>query len=520
MADSAVKSVKLPVFDDKASEYQKWYVRFRAYASVCGFTESIKHTPDPNLPEREDTSLDLSKVSELVQSKARKKNAIAMANLTMALTGDSSMAIIFDVMDNDEWPGGLAWKIIEALKHKYAPEDTMSSVEMSERLSEVSMKTNEDPATLFTQLAAIKTQFKTLKVSEAAMIAVVLKAAPEMYDLVLTSLQVQKKMELKVIDLRETMNVYYRGKVKSKDGDKDTGDKELNLSAFEGTCYDCKKPGHKSYQCPNKKSRGTNYDKGKKFMGKCNDCNKFGHMKKDCWKNPDNANKKPQWLKDKEKNREHGNATVKNTGRVEYLLCQVTKEEMVTDDTSQSILDDPNVWIADSGATSDSTPHAEGMIKEMKATYADAVTVGNGNTISASKVGNIPGMICDKDGKEIKSATLKDVTVLPDAKFNLFSLTKRLKDGWTMDGNKTAITLQKGDTKITFDIVIQTKRGLLFCMYHKRNGEIAGAMTAKQQTKMTINEAHQKLGHASEAATRRAAKRNEHQNYPWGDESV
>jgi hypothetical protein len=67
--------------------------------------------------------------------------------------------------------------------------------------------------------------------------------------------------------------------------------------------------------------------------------------------------------------------------------------------------------------------------------------------------------------------------------------------------------LQKEDSKIVFDIVIQTKMGMLFCMYFRRgHKEIAYIAADNKVTKMSIREAHDKLGHGDEPSTWKAAK--------------
>jgi hypothetical protein len=79
-----------------------------------------------------------------------------------------------------------------------------------------------------------------------------------------------------------------------------------------------------------------------------------------------------------------------------------------------------------------------------------------------------------------------------------------LKQGWKLTGDKMNIKLTKEDQEIFFDIVVPTTKGLLFAMYFRRNSEIAGAMTDIQR--MSIKEAHDKLGHADENTIRKAAK--------------
>jgi hypothetical protein len=56
-----------------------------------------------------------------------------------------------------------------------------------------------------------------------------------------------------------------------------------------------------------------------------------------------------------------------------------------------------------------------------------------------------------------------------------------------------------------FDIAIPTPKGVIYALYLERGSEIAGA-TADGKIKMTVKQAHDKLGHCSEDTTRKMAK--------------
>ena len=91
-----------------------------------------------------------------------------------------------------------------------------------------------------------------------------------------------------------------------------------------------------------------------------------------------------------------------------------------------------------------------------------------------------------------------------------------MAEGWILGGNEQAIWLTKGECRVTFDIVVQTRKGRVYAMYFERDEimpncpEMVNAMADCKLTKkaptMTIMEAHCKFGHANEDATRAAAK--------------
>ena len=121
--------VKLPVFDGDAKAYQSWWIRFQAYSRVKGFNVALRKIDD--LPEKEEDAeaLDPSKADDKKKIVTVKKNALAMAHITMAL-GTESLLNKVNTVSSEEWPGGLSYKLIESLKKEYHPEDRVATVKM------------------------------------------------------------------------------------------------------------------------------------------------------------------------------------------------------------------------------------------------------------------------------------------------------------------------------------------------------------------------------------------------------
>ena len=76
--------------------------------------------------------------------------------------------------------------------------------------------------------------------------------------------------------------------------------------------------------------------------------------------------------------------------------------------------------------------------------------------------------------------------IVPDSQFNLFSITKRQKMGWKLGGDKNAIWIEKEGLKILFDIKIETKEGVIFAAYIKRDmGEVSCVSADKKKAMNT-----------------------------------
>jgi hypothetical protein len=75
------KSMKLPTFNGEPKEAQIWLMRFKAYAGVYGFSESINETQDFNLPKSEKAVIDDSTETGKKELKAKRSNQIALARI-------------------------------------------------------------------------------------------------------------------------------------------------------------------------------------------------------------------------------------------------------------------------------------------------------------------------------------------------------------------------------------------------------------------------------------------------------
>ena len=113
------------------------------------------------------------------------------------------------------------------------------------------MKRDDNPQTLFEQIANIKNQCldpkANIKLEEEDLIAQVIAAAPRAYQAVLTAEQLRLGANIKMKDISKAMTAPWHATHGSEDND----DNEFSLI----TCFICKQEGHKAYQCPHKKKK-------------------------------------------------------------------------------------------------------------------------------------------------------------------------------------------------------------------------------------------------------------------------
>jgi hypothetical protein len=78
-----------------------------------------------DMPASEDTVLDPAKENGKKKIAAKKKHAIAIANVTLAFTAEGEMALACKSV-SAAWPSGLAHLIVKAAFSKHQPQDTMN----------------------------------------------------------------------------------------------------------------------------------------------------------------------------------------------------------------------------------------------------------------------------------------------------------------------------------------------------------------------------------------------------------
>jgi hypothetical protein len=479
----------IPTFDGSPQRFHMWWTKFRAFAMLSGFSEAIQEDPDPMLPTSSSSEIDEDTDEGKKQKIAKKRNDLAISSFTIAFTKEGIIRLV-SKSKTKEWPDGAAYLIVRMMMKKYRPTDMMSKVEMRQKLNKVVMKKGSDPAILFETLAEIEDKYDG-SVDEADLIAIVLDAATDEYQSVLTAEESARGSKLTLLDLELIMGQHYR-RLSKRRTVRQVEENEVLLAGFNGACFNCGKRGHRANKCP---ERERHNDNGEKKVSKtCINCGKRGHLAKDCWFKDSNKSRRPKDFRNQ--NREAAavgiDKTVTRDISEEYLLG--------TMDTDQ--INSPDIWIADTAATVHMTPYRMGL-ENIKKTDGEAITMGNGSTETVTEVADVTGEIECK-GKMIQ-IRIKDVTVLKNGSFNLFSVSQALKKGWILEGDKDKVVIKKGKLEIKFDIKIKTTKGVLFATKIERNREFCGAVDSQTIVKVTEHQAHQMLGHMSMVRTRQIA---------------
>ena len=88
--------------------------------------------------------------------------------------------MLVDSTKTNDWPDGLAWKLIEKLCTKFKPGDTIASAEQLEKLMKLALKKNQDPEYLESKIESLKTNYGC-QIEEKLKIAAIVKAGGKQY---------------------------------------------------------------------------------------------------------------------------------------------------------------------------------------------------------------------------------------------------------------------------------------------------------------------------------------------------
>lgn len=509
----------------KKGKFGKWRTQAWSIANAGGYQAALEEGAEKHLPDYQVAFVDMPSAtpSDIKAANRVKMNSMAMAMLNLAVVPESAARCITRGR-TEKWPDGIASLAWKRLTNKFTEEGMMGIAELRRQLEKIKMNGKGDVVKLFDEVYSIETAAREIKDGtiepEELLNKVVMEAFKHRdYMLSVKMLVKEKKLAAEALDIEQVeeqmMEIYKisrfnREDDSDSDSDADGTEKAMyaggeGSSKFNGKCYNCGKEGHRANKCTAEKKKGgqggsyKGTEKGR-FSGECFKCGKVGHMKADCWKGKgkkqtEMANKAAD--KDKEESSDE-----------EFMMKTSDK---VTFPDKASMLQDPNIMIADTGATCDSSPWMNGMTELRDPKSSDVMVAATGEDMVPRKIGDMVVEQHDKNGIKVQKIKLMDVTVTQKGSYSLFSISKRLKEGWTLVGDKKKIELQKDGKKLTFDIVINTPKGALFCAYMKRSDRTETALVTRDSTmvktqKIPIRVAHTIMGHMGEAGTRESVK--------------
>ncbi len=416
-------SIKVIPFSGKAIDWPVWREKFLARARRKGYKVILlgkELVPDDN----EDLSLITDAEEKKKKEKLRELNEDAYEDLILSINGDTETGhVIFQLVrgaKTNELADGNAKEAWDRLIGKFEAQTAPSRLLLKSQMNGLKLKYKQDPEIFITTLEDLVLQYNNAggKWSTEDTLEHICGNVPSIYEVVVHPLEKRigsNSDPLTIKELREELKLKYQkingGKYGGSFGDKE-GEIGLFMGGYKGRCNNCGKQGHKMKDC---RAPGGGAHSGNKNKAnvECYYCHEKGHYKSEC---------------PKLKKREKANTVLEKSGEGEVSLTAMDLEGLNDIASSMNTRPEQEVFIADSGASVHLSGSLKGMtnLEDLK---NDEVTVGDGTSIEAKKIGDKRITILQEDGKE-RNVVLKECKYAPElGPFSLFSLTNSIDKG-------------------------------------------------------------------------------------------
>jgi Zinc knuckle len=319
---------KLPLFTGKRDDFIMWLAKFTALATMGAFAAAIAQNGDgsfgeKNCPKDQQEVDDITKdiadnpLSDTASARERAKRAADKEKLEIWKCNAKAFAAITLTMPNKLYrilaaSNGLAHVAMQQLYHEYKPDNHMSRVEAERKYSSIWLNDNGNPRYLSQCFAEIAHQHPSAAADEPKKIAIILAAAPRMYQSILASQQLVLGAQCTAENLIQAMGVVYRqhgGGIHGGRNNNNNNNHELAMEAPGNRtkkCWNCNKAGHVSKDCRspstnNKYKPGNNNNNNNNGSSNtrsqrdvvCDECGMRGHKRDRCFCLAANAHRRP-----------------------------------------------------------------------------------------------------------------------------------------------------------------------------------------------------------------------------------
>jgi gag-polypeptide of LTR copia-type/Zinc knuckle len=431
-----------------------WSEKFLAKAKRYGFKDLLQGKLSiPKFDESFDEDSDERK-KMLIHAEI---NEVAFIELILSIDTKSS-----EGKDAFNWvkgckskedPDGNAATAWERLKNKFDTASAPSMVKLEKQFRTLSLKKGANPEVWITELEDLRIRLEDMDsiISDNQFMIHVLNNLTTDYDLQLALMEKRVGDSEKLLSIEEIKAElglrFERFNISSNQSNENVVlvERAFFSGQYKEKCSNCGQIGHKAAQCKKKQFNHVRSNGNMTEGNYCTYCRRTGHVKKNCFK-----------LKKKElQNININRGSNDNSSREQQCL---NTQDMAFVTTSENETLTNEIWICDSGACGHYCNFKEGLmnVKEI----CDKITVGNGKTMTATKVGDLKCKVIQLDRSSL-DVTLYWVKYVPELWMKLFSLNKALKNGYILSNKGLSICLSKDPRSVTFDRVIRTTNGFV-----------------------------------------------------------
>jgi hypothetical protein len=370
--------------------------------------------------------------------------------------------------------------------NKYEPVSAPILVKLEKQFRELSLKLGQDPDIWIMELEDLCVRLETMQssVSENQFMIHIFNNLTLDYELHLTMMERRvgdSERPLTVEEIRGELSLRFKRLNINKAEGEVLEEHALLGGQFKGKCQNCGQLCHKSFQCKNcTVNNGGNNGNSSGGGIFCSFCRNSEHEKKNCFKL-----KKKEARNNNNPSNKNGNSNRQNYEPQDVVFTATSKNGTLSDD----------IWICDSGACGHYC---------MNGDIDEKITVGNGDSMTATKVGSLERCIIQLDGS-VLNITINKVKYVPKLCANLFSINKAIKNGFSLGNKGTSICLS---ASVTFDRVISTLSGTISGIKMIGNESPVAYVAQSNLTSVNaidINKFHEMIGHCGTDRFKRTA---------------
>jgi len=401
-----------------------------------------------------------------------------------------------------DFPDGNASIAWTRLKAKYASTTAPSLLKQKREYDLSRIKPGQDPDEWITNLEEQRARLKEMNfnITDEDFEIHVLNNLSDAYDIEVSRMEDKLEAGSLTIDkMRESLSLRYERMInRAERSDEETEEQALAAGQFKGRCSNCGKYGHKAKTCMKKyNTNSVKTGASAMFKGKCNYCHETGHMKRDCgkWKA-----KQGESLNTSAENQESSQSEEEEEEDL-TLMCIPEHDFKCAENSAAKFT--RNTWICDSGASCHMINNDTGMYDVQ--IINESVTVGNGQSATALKVGSWKGVVTQVDGTT-QMAIFKNVKYVPELMTSLFSLTAAVKSGCKLGNEGLVIMVSKGPFVVKFDRIFKTKSGFIAGVDILPEIVNIGMPVFESGREIDFSLLHKVLNHVAEDSLRKTAK--------------
>ena len=384
------------------------------------------------------------------------------------------------------------WKVIV---DDATSKSTLYLLDAEDQLSSMKLADNDDPKTHLTEL---KLHFQTMQHRRENLIKIGSTMSEQRYNIIImSSLPESYRPTLQTITASDRMS--------RLSGTQSTAMKSDDLIAFiieeahHRVINDERNKNAESALAARSKGTGKSNKKRKnksKQNVTCDNCHIDGHTKEQCYSKGGGSEGQGPKQKAKAKAKESETAVVATNDEEGDLFAFTCTSDYVAMADQLEVPKSRLGTCIDSGASRDYCPDRS-KFSNYKAIQRK-ITTADGRTLKAIGSGDLHLELPNGSGKT--KIVFKNAIHAPDMAFTLISISRLDEAGYSVTFNKRMCTVKKPNGKTIATIPHADGLYKIATTSHSKAGTTANAASIK----MSISEAHRKLGHVAHSAIRHA----------------